>query len=91
MTRRIGADHPTCSNVGRRPIRNVTPPMRRRVITSIDLRPIRSPKCPKTTPPIGRATKATPNVANDASVAASGFNSGKNSFGNMSAAAVPYR
>jgi hypothetical protein len=39
--------------------------------------------------PMGRATYATPNVANEAIVAARGFPSGKKSFGKISAAAVP--
>ena len=60
-----------------------------REMTSIFLRPIRSPKWPKTTPPTGRAKNPTPKVANDSSVAINGVCSGKNSFGNTSAAAVP--
>ena len=83
----MGATTPICSNVGRSPIRKVAPPIRRRVVTSMDLRPIRSPRWPKTAPPMGRAKKPTPNVAKDARVPASGSNRGKNSFGNTSAAA----
>ncbi len=57
--------------------------------TSIDLRPMRSPKCPITTPPIGRATKPTANVAKAASVEASEEEAGKNCGPITSAAAVP--
>lgn len=56
---------------------------------SIFLRPTRSPKWPKTTPPTGRARKPTPKVAKDSSVPTSGLESGKNSAGKTSAAAVP--
>ena len=43
-------------------------------------------------PPIGRAMKPTANVLKDASNAMTGGRSaGKNAFGNISAAAVPYR
>ncbi len=58
-------------------------------MTSIFLRPILSPKWPNTTPPTGRAKNPTPNVAKDSSVAIKGLCSGKNNFGNTSAAAVP--
>ena len=57
--------------------------------TSIFLRPMRSPKWPKMTPPSGRATKPTPNAAKASSVPMKGLASGKNSLGNTSAAAVP--
>ena len=46
-------------NVGSTPMRNVAIPMMSSDSTSIDLRPMRSPKCPNTTPPIGRAAKPT--------------------------------
>ena len=46
--------------------------------TSIFLRPIRSPKWPKTMAPAGRETKATPKVANAARVPDSGLSVGKN-------------
>ena len=46
--------------------------------TSIDFRPMRSPKCPMTIPPIGRAMNPTPKVAKDARVAAIGETCGKN-------------
>ena len=45
--------------------------------TSVVLRPIRSPKCPKSADPIGRARNAIPNVARDASVAVAGSDAGK--------------
>mgnify|MGYP002652643433 CR=1 FL=1 len=43
--------------------------MMSRVHTRVRLRPIRSPKCPKITAPMGRATIAAPNTANDDSSA----------------------
>ena len=48
----------------------VATPMIVIVQMSIDLRPIRSPKCPKMMPPSGRKTKPTPKVAKAASVPA---------------------
>jgi hypothetical protein len=42
-------------------------------------------------PPIGRAAKPTPKVANAASVPIVGETLGKNSLSKISAAAVPYR
>jgi hypothetical protein len=68
---------------------NVARPMSRSVRTSMFLRPSRSPKCPKTTPPSGRATNPTANVAKASSVPTSGSNSGKKSLLKTSAAAVP--
>ena len=56
--------------------------------TSVVLRPMRSPKCPKSADPIGRARNAIANVASDASVADAGSDAGKNSRGNTSTAAV---
>ncbi len=53
------------------------------------LRPSRSPMWPITNEPIGRATYATPKVANAAMVAAESLPSGKKIFGKTSAAAVP--
>ena len=53
------------------------------------LRPSRSPMWPMRKDPIGRATYATPKVANAATVAAESLPSGKKIFGNTSAAAVP--
>jgi len=73
------------------PISAVETPMMSREITSIDLRPTRSPKWPKTMPPTGRAANPTANVANADSVPISGSAFGKNSLLKTSAAAVPYR
>jgi hypothetical protein len=73
------------------PIAAVAMPMINSEITSIDLRPTRSPKWPKMMPPTGRAAKPTPNVANAASVPTVGSAVGKNSSLKISAAAVPYR
>ena len=42
------------------------------VTTSIFLRPIRSPKCPKMKPPSGRVTNPAANVANAIMVPTSG-------------------
>jgi hypothetical protein len=65
------------------------PPVSRSVRTSIALRPMRSPKCPMTAAPRGRATKPTANVPNAASVPATEENCGKKRVPNTSAAAVP--
>ena len=54
---RIGAATPMEAYVGSRPIAIVEMPIISSETTSIFLRPTRSPKCPKTTPPSGRATK----------------------------------
>ena len=54
-----GAQIPTWSKVGSRPIRKVVPPMMNRLRISSSLRPIRSPKWPKTIPPSGRAANPT--------------------------------
>ena len=56
--------------------------------TSVVLRPIRSPKWPKSAEPIGLARKAMANVASEASVAEAGSDAGKNSLGKTSTAAV---
>ena len=90
-TSRIGAQTPTCEYVGSRPISTVATPMSISVVTSIDLRPILSPKWPKTMPPTGRAKKPTAYVAKAAIVPASASKFGKNSLLNTSADAVPYR
>ncbi len=54
---RIGAATPIVAYVGSRPIAKVATPIIISATTSIFLRPTRSPKCPNTTPPSGRATK----------------------------------
>ena len=56
--------------------------------TSVALRPIRSPKWPKTIAPKGRAKKAMEKVAKDASSAVVASLAGKNSVGKTSTAAV---
>ena len=56
--------------------------------TSVALRPIRSPKCPNTAAPSGRAKKAMEKVAKDCSTAEAGSLFGKNRCGKTSTAAV---
>ena len=85
-----GAAKPIRSAPGTSPTAAVATPISSNVTTRMRLRPIRSPKCPKTAAPVGRATKAAPNVANDARRAASGPRLGKKTAGNAKAAAVPY-
>lgn len=63
-------------------------PMVSRDATSVPLRPRRSPRWPKTTAPIGRATIAAPNTAKDESSAVVGSLLGKKSVGKTSTAAV---
>jgi hypothetical protein len=63
--------------------------MRSNVVVRVFLRPSRSPKCPKTAPPTGRAKNATANVEKAATVPAVSPRPGKNSVGKTSAAAVP--
>jgi hypothetical protein len=53
---RMGARTPIVAYVGSRPIAKLATPMRLMVSTSMDLRPMRSPKWPKITPPRGRTT-----------------------------------
>ncbi len=62
--------------------------MVRSAATSVALRPMRSPKWPKTAEPTGRAKNARANVAKDCSRAAAGSEAGKNCFGNTRTAAV---
>ncbi len=54
-TSRTGASVPTWARVGRQPIRNVDRPISISVNTMIFLRPSRSPTCPRTSAPSGRA------------------------------------
>jgi hypothetical protein len=49
--------------VGRKAIRKVDTPIIISDATSVDFRPIRSPKWPNTAAPTGRAKKATAKVA----------------------------
>ena len=57
-------------------------------VTSIALRPMRSPKCPNSADPTGRAKNANAKVARDCNVAVAGSLPGKNSRGKTSTAAV---
>ena len=69
-------------------MRNVATPMVSSAPISVALRPIRSPKWPKITEPIGRATKAAAKVAMEASSLAVSSSPAKNSAGNTATAAV---
>ena len=73
---------------GIRPMTTVAMPMVSSEATSVFLRPMRSPKWPKTIEPIGRATKATPKTANDCSSEIVGSALAKKIVGNTSTAAV---
>jgi hypothetical protein len=59
------------------------------VVTSMVLRPRRSPKCPKITPPSGRAKNPMANEPNEAILDRNGSSPGKYSLSNTNAAAVP--
>ncbi len=74
--------------MGSSPTPTVARPITSSDATSIALRPIRSPKCPHSTPPIGRARKPTPSVANAARVPDAGDSVEKNCEPKISAAAV---
>lgn len=67
---------------------SVDPPISSSEATSVDLRPMRSPKWPNAIAPTGRAMKAMPKLMNANRVCASGDLAGKNSGPNTSAAAV---
>ena len=69
-------------------MRTVATPIVRSEATRVPLRPILSPKWPKTIEPMGRATNAAPNAANDLSSDWVGSSPGKNSAGKTSTAAV---
>ena len=71
------------------PIAAVPTPMISRVRISIFLRPIRSPKWPKISPPTGRARNPTANVANAANWAAGPSSPLKYSLSKTRPAAVP--
>ena len=83
-----GAATPIDRYTGSAPIATVDKPIVESAITSVVFRPTRSPKCPNSADPIGRAKNAIPNVASDASVPAPASVAGKNSRGNTSTAAV---
>ena len=74
--------------VGNNPIKVVEMPVVSCAAMTVVLRPMRSPKCPNTTAPRGRAKKARAKVANDCSLATRGSSAGKNRLGNISTAAV---
>jgi hypothetical protein len=59
--------------------------MTEKVRTSVDFRPIRSPRCPATNAPAGRARKPTPNEASAAIWPMPGCSRGKNRVPNTSA------
>ena len=86
---RAGAMMPAVWYVGRTPMMKVAMPIVRSAPTRVALRPMRSPKCPKSTEPSGRAMKARPKVAKDwsrATVGSSVF--GKKRKGKTATAAV---
>ncbi len=84
-----GAQYPTEAKPGRHPIRNVAAPTMMIVACSVGLRPNRSPICPKTMPPSGRATKPTAYVTNAAMIPSSGEpDDGKKNVPNTRLAAV---
>ncbi len=74
--------------VGSTPMQNVETPMANSASTSVRLRPMRSPKCPNSAAPMGRARNAMAKVARDARVDAAGSVFGKKSRGKTSTAAV---
>ena len=63
-------------------------PMVSSAATRVALRPMRSPKCPNSAEPTGRAKNAIAKVASEARVAEAGSDLGKNSFGKTNTAAV---
>ncbi|MCY1240774.1 hypothetical protein D9M72_536360 [compost metagenome] len=73
---------------GSMPMRNVAEPISTSVSTRVFLRPILSPRWPKTTAPKGRATYATPKVAKEAIRATVGSPAGKKILEKTSDAAV---
>ena len=79
---------PIDSYPGRSPIATVDGPIVNSAATSVALRPMRSPKWPKSAAPSGRAKKASAKVASDSKTAALGLELGKNNFGKTSTAAV---
>ena len=80
---------PMLAVLGISPTPTVAAPISSSVTTSVCLRLIRSPKCPNTAAPTGRARNAAANAPSDAVVAITWPRSGKNTVGNTSAAAVP--
>ena len=88
MHSRTGANVPMLSYPGTSPISVVEIPITSSDATSVDLRPIRSPKWPNRNEPIGRAIKAMPNVTKAESACAVAEPCGKNTGPITSAAAV---
>ena len=82
------ADAPRPAAPGSSPTPTVEIPMTSRVIISVRFLPMRSPKCPNTMDPTGRATNAVAKVPSEATAATVGLRSGKNTVGNTRAAAV---
>jgi hypothetical protein len=74
--------------VGSRPMSTVDTPMVSNAVTSVALRPMRSPKWPNKAEPMGRAMNASAKVAKDCKVAVAASCFGKNSVGNTRTAAI---
>ena len=75
--------------LGSRPTPTVAMPINSNVTTNVCVRPMRSPKWPKTAAPTGRARNAEANAPSEAVTAMTCPSSGKNTVGNTRAAAVP--
>ena len=88
-TSSTGAASPIAAAVGSRPMPTVATPIRITVSSIAGRRPTRSPMCPMTTPPSGRAMNPTAKVAKAASSAPIGT-SPKNSGAITTLAAAPY-
>ena len=73
-----GAPRPIAAYVGKQPIRNVAPDMRKMLTDSAHLRPFLSPKLPQNRAPSGRMTNDTANTANVLMSAAVGSSDEKN-------------
>ena len=86
-----GAATPMVAYEGRRPMQNVATPIVISETSSIDLRPSRSPKWPKSTAPMMRARYAEAKVRNDKIVPTAGLSSGKKTLSKTSADAVAKR
>ena len=63
-------------------------PIVNKAATRVAFRPMRSPKCPNSADPIGRAKNAIANVASEAKIEDAGSDAGKKSFGKTMTAAV---
>ncbi len=80
---------PMLRYVGSAPMATVESPMVESAITSVVLRPMRSPKWPKSAEPMGLARNAMPKVASEARRAEAGSDAGKKSAGKTKTAAIP--